>query len=193
MPSVRCLTFGDHREQSAWQGRTNPVRTHLSACLRSSQSDRRRQASLLSAPSSGPPAGKKVKLIGSRTALPRRFVSFLSCKSKQYHWPIKLWVQFQSQQKQRIIYERILSDILLQEKVVAAPRDRQKLRDFNAQHGKAIHLHFVLKYAILVRYRFSNADNGAKGITSLRALSSRQLKNLHSEFSRLTRPSFLFK
>lgn len=45
----------------------------------------------------------------------------------------------------------------------------KKLRDFNAQHEKAIHLHFVLKYAILVRYRFSNADNGAVGITSLRA------------------------
>lgn len=31
---------------------------------------------------------------------------------------------------------------------------------------KAIPLHFVLKYALLIRNRFSNADSEAKGITS---------------------------
>lgn len=57
-------------------------------------SARLKLAGLLSAASAGPLAGRNVELIHPRTALPRRFISFLSCKSKQYHWPIKLWVQF---------------------------------------------------------------------------------------------------
>lgn len=66
--------------------------------------------------------------------------------------------------------------------------NRQKLRDFDAQHDKAICLHLAQTYALLIKYRFSKRGRQSRLKALLCNVHTTFLqdrlneKNLHSEF-----------